>query len=442
LTGRITVDTFIALSHLKERSVVRTSAGLRRAAALSLTLVMLALVTGATGVHAATSGWLGESIISSPAAGDGWEPAVAADPTSPYVYAAWMQYSGPSITIATRTSADGGSTWGAVAPLCAACGKGEYDVTLATAGTGAVYATFMQGNHIEFTKSTNHAASWTVPQQVSGGTWADKPWMTTSANGVDIYIMWATRGNVYAVSSHNSGGSFSAPAQITNEQYIYYYPNGGTVLPNGTVVMAASEYPEKGNNTKNTGPVNIVAFRSTDGGASWQRTVADVLNTGATFATSSVTTVASDASGNLVLLYSGSTSVGANGKVYVRRSTDSGATWGAATEMTTSAGGADATSVAAAGKAAGQFVITWMDNRGGGWNVWERQSTNGGSTWTADAKVSDASSGAAYKTAAGFGFPYGDYDAVAINSAGKAVAVMGEGDSSQIHGDIWTNRQN
>jgi hypothetical protein len=103
--------------------------------------------------------------------------------------------------------------------------------------------------------------------------------------------------------------------------------------------------------------------------------------------------------------------------------------------------GTDATSVAAAGKASGQFVITWMDNRGGGWNVWERQTTNGGSTWTADAKVSNATSGAAYKTAAGFGLPYGDYDMVAINSAGKAVAVMGEGDTSQLHGDIWVNRQ-
>jgi len=180
-------------------------------------------------------------------------------------------------------------------------------------------------------------------------------------------------------------------------------PNGGTVLPNGTAEIVASEYPEKGNNTKITGPINIVAFRTTNGGGSWQRAVVDTLNTGATFATSSVTTVASDAAGTLVLLYSGSTSVGANGKVYVRRSTDSGATWSARAEMTTSAGGADGTQVAAAGKAAGQFVITWMDNRGGAFNVWERQSADGGVTWTADVKVSDATSGASYKTAAGFG---------------------------------------
>jgi hypothetical protein len=82
-----------------------------------------------------------------------------------------------------------------------------------------------------------------------------------------------------------------------------------------------------------------------------------------------------------------------------------------------------------------------MDKRGGAWNVWERESTDGGVTWSADAKISDATSGAPYKTATGFGLPYGDYDMVAINSAGKAVAAMGEGDTSQIHGDIWLNRK-
>jgi hypothetical protein len=409
-------------------------------------LLGLAVVTGlmavlTTGASGATVGWNGEAIVSLPATGDGWEPAVAADPSAPYVYVAWMQYKGAKITVNIRISADGGTTFGPAKPICATCNTGQYDVTLATTSAGAVYATYMQGNNISFTKSTNHGATFTAPLTISGGTWADKPWMATSANGQDIYVGWSTRGNVVTVESHNGGTSFSAPQQITSESSIYYYPNGATVLPNGTAVIVASRYPEKGNATGATGPIPIVAFTTSDGGTSWTRTVADTLNTGASFATSSVTTVASDAAGTLVLLYSGSTSVGANGKVYVRRSTNSGASWGPAVEMTTSAGGADATSVAAAGKAAGQFVITWMDKRGGAWNVWERESTDGGLTWSADAKISDATSGAAYKTAAGFGLPYGDYDMVAINSAGKAVAAMGEGDSSQIHGDIWVNRK-
>jgi hypothetical protein len=352
-----------------------------------------------------------------------------------------MQYSGAKVSITIRASSDGGTTFGAAKPICAACNPGEYDIVLATTSTGTLYGVYMQGNNISFTKSTDHAATFSAPLTISGGTWADKPWMATSANGQDIYVGWSTRGNLVTVESHDGGAHFSAPQQVTNESAIYYYPNGATVLPNGTAVIVASRYPEKGNSTKLTGPVPIVAFTTSNGGTSWTRTVVDTLNTGATFATSSVTTVASDAAGTLVLLYSGSTSVGANGKVYVRRSTNSGATWSAATEMTTSAGGADATSVAAAGKATGQFVITWMDKRGGGWNVWERESTDGGVSWSADAKISDATSGAPYKTATGFGLPYGDYDMVAINSAGKAVAAMGEGDASQIHGDIWVNRK-
>ena len=389
---------------------------------------------------AATPGWDGEHIISVVSSGNGWEPAIAADPSNPYVYAAWMQYVGSKIQIDIATSGDGGSTFGPAQVLCSACGTGssQYDIVLATSTNGTVFATYMQGYKISFTKSTDHAATWTAPVTVSSSSWSDKPWMAVSPSGNDIYIAWASRGNVYATASHNGGGSFSAPLKVTNESKIYYYPNGGAVLTNGTAVIVASEYPQNG--PSQTGPVPIVVFRTINGGSSWTRSVVDTLNTGATYETSSVTTLASDGT-NLLLVYSGSLSVGANGKVYVRRSTNSGSTWSARTEMTTSAGGADATSVAAAGRAPGLFAITWMDNRGGGWNVWERESSDGGVTWSADTKVSDAVSGAAYKTAAGFGLPYGDYDMLALNSSGKPVAVMGEGDSTQTNGDIWVNRK-
>jgi hypothetical protein len=422
----------------------RLSGTARRAwgAGVLLALVSALLLSLPSGSSAATAGWAGETILSSPATGNGWEPAIAADPSAPYVYSAWMQYKGNKVTISFRVSSDGGATWGPSRTLCTTCnGNGQYDVVLSTSSSGTVYATFMMGYNIMFTKSTDHGATWSPALQISGGVWADKPWNAVSSNGNDVYVTWATHGNVYAVDSHDGGSTWTTPLQVTQESAIYYYPNGGAVLPNGTAVMVASEYPESGNNTKKNGPIPIVEFRTTNGGTSWTRTVVDTLNTGATFATSSVTTVAADANGTLVLVYSGSLAVGTNGHVYVRRSTDSGATWSARTEMTTAAGGADATSVAAAGKGTGLFTLTWMDKRTGAWNVWQRGSTDGGQTWSADAKVSDATSGATYKTVSGFGFPYGDYDAVAINSANKTVAVMGEGDTSQINGDIWVNHQ-
>jgi hypothetical protein len=411
---------------------------------LRLTLVVIVTIgiglsSARNSLAAPSPGWDGEHIISVVSSGNGWEPAVAADPSAPFVYVGWMQYVGNKTLIRIATSSDGGVTFGPAQTVCPACntGTGQYDIVLATSSNGVLFATYMQSYKISFTKSSDHAATWTPAITVSGKSWSDKPWIGVSPSGNDIYIAYASHGNVFAVASHNSGASFSAPLQLTNEKGIYYYPNGAAVLNNGTAVIVASEYPSSG--TKVNGPVPIVAFRTSDGGTSWTRTVVDTLNTGASYETSSVTTVTSDGT-NLLLAYSGSLTTGANGKVFVRRSTDSGATWSARTEMTTSAGGADATSVAAAGKA-GLFAITWMDNRGGAWNVWERESTDGGITWSTDTKVSDASSGAAYKTAAGFGMPYGDYDMVAINSSGKTVAAMGEGDSTQTNGDIWVNRK-
>ena len=97
---------------------------------------------------------------------------------------------------------------------------------------------------------------------------------------------------------------------------------------------------------------------------------------------------------------------------------------------------------AIAAKAAGDFRITYMDNSTGAWNVWYRASTDGGQTWSAPLRISDATSGTPYKTANGFTSYYGDYDAIAITNAGKSVTVSGQGQSfSNGPGSIWFNRQ-
>jgi hypothetical protein len=106
--------------------------------------------------------------------------------------------------------------------------------------------------------------------------------VAVSADGHNLVV--ASNGG--SAFSSNGGNSFSTPLQVTNESSIYYYPNGAAVLPNGTAVIVASRYPEKRNATKLTGPVPIVSFTTSNGGASWTRTVVD-LNTGASFATSS-----------------------------------------------------------------------------------------------------------------------------------------------------------
>jgi hypothetical protein len=417
----------------------------RRVPAFITASLMTALAIGLMGspVSGATTGWAGESIISQTNNSSGaFEPAIAADHSSPYVYSAWMEYPGPYIAV--RASSNGGSTWGSMTSLCTKCGgAGQYDPSLAVASNGTVFASFMIGNAINFTSSTNHGASWSSPVKISAKSWGDKPFIAANGNGSDVYDTYTSSGgNIFAVYSHNAGATWSSPSKLTNESGEYYYSNGGTILPNGTAVMVASEYKQSsGAKSSSTGPINIVEFRTTNGGSSWTRTVVDGVFTGPTYQNSSVTTCASDASGNLLLLYSGATALGANDHVWIRTSTDSGATWSARTEMTTSSSTLDATSPAAAGTGNGIFTITWMQGSSSGWNVYQRQSTNAGAGWSTQALVSDATSGASYKTASGFGLPYGDYDMVAINSSLDTVAVMGEGNAAYTYGDIWVNHQ-
>ena len=126
--------------------------------------------------------------------------------------------------------------------------------------------------------------------------------------------------------------------------------------------------------------------------------------------------------------------------MYTRRSTDGGLTWSARTEVGNASANGSFPAIAA--KAAGDFRITYMDNSTGAWNVWYRASTDGGQTWSAPLRVSDATSGTPYKTANGFTSYYGDYDAIAITNAGKSVTVSGQGQSfSNGPGSIWFNRQ-
>ena len=66
-----------------------------------------------------------------------------------------------------------------------------------------------------------------------------------------------------------------------------------------------------------------------------------------------------------------------------------------------------------------------------------RSSTNGGATWSGEARISSEISGYNYIHAGGFAFPFGDYFGLAIDSRGQTQAVWGEGLNFRSPGSIW-----
>jgi hypothetical protein len=413
-------------------------------------------------VNAPAAGWAGEQLVD--AAADDWEPAIAADPSAPYVYILTTRYGStkpcpgncPTPYIALERSTDGGATWSAGVPLCACKGSGQFDPIIEVAkATGAVYAVYMNGYNIMFMKSTDHGVTWSAPVGVYGKvSWNDKPILATSDSGKDLFITFngPTGGDAYVSQSHDFGATWAVTKLTNNDRY--YFAFDADVAADGTVYLGESAILYGGGGNKGTIPTGTIdehVFVSTNNGASFTDRVVARVQPGIACGAAGCTpdyylghhALAADAAGKVVLLYDGATTAGGLQTIAAKRSSDKGATWSAA--VTLSVTGEQAVDPAIEAGASGDVRAWYMQTSGNGnvdqWNVYYRASTDGGATWSAAVKISDATSGAAYVTAAGFQEVYGDYGEMAITSAGKTIAVWGEGASYSGPGGVWFNRQ-
>src|SRR5262245_45361398 len=107
---------------------------------------------------------------------DDWEPAIATDPSSNYVYQMTTRYNGPSACngcpfpiVVIRVSSDGGTTWGPD-KIINVSKKKQNDPEVEVATDGSVYALWLDSYTpgVKFTKSTNRGATWSAPKNFVG----------------------------------------------------------------------------------------------------------------------------------------------------------------------------------------------------------------------------------------------------------------------------------
>ena len=320
-------------------------------------------VRPAAAAAAASPGWAGETPFDATA--DDWEPAIAADPSAPWVYALVTRYGGgkpcpgncPTPYTALRISSDGGATWGASKPLCACKGGGQFDPIIEVVPkTGSVYALYMNGFNVVFVKSTDHGAHWTGPVKTYGNvSWNDKPVIAVSDDGQDVYVTFngPTGGDPWLAQSHDFGATWTQTKLVNSDRYFFAFD--ADVAPDGTAYLSQSSLLYGGGGNKGTTPTGTIeehVFVSTDRGAHWtDRNVAQVQpGLACTAAGCSPdfylghSALSADAGGALTLLYDGASTAGGQQTVVARRSTDRGATWTA--PVTLSKAGEEATSPA------------------------------------------------------------------------------------------------
>jgi hypothetical protein len=407
------------------------------------------------------SGWAGEFPMDT--TWDDWEPAIAADPKASYIYVLATRYGAPKPCagncptpwIALEVSTDNGLTWSEGRPLCACKGSGQFDPIIEVVpSNGHVYALYMNGFNVLFTKSTDHGKTWSAPVATWGNvSWNDKPVIAMSDDGKDVYVSFngPTGGDPWAVQSHDAGATWSQVKLVDSGRYFFAFD--ADVAPDGTVYFSESAlvYTSAGKSGGVTDTIDHHVFISRNKGATWEDrlvasvqpgVVCDAAGCTPDFYTGH-TALSVDGVGNVVLLYDGATTFEGLQSVSARKSTDKGVTWSSAVAL--SKAGENATAPAVESRDAGDVRAFYYETSGGGnddaWNIWYRSSADGGTTWTAPVKISDSPGGAAYKTPAGFLEVYGDYGEIAITHRGKAIATWGEGLSYTGPGGVWINRQ-
>jgi hypothetical protein len=404
--------------------------------------------------------------------GDQWEPAIAADAHG-HVYILYPQYGAvpncgncTAPTIALLISDDNGITWQPSRPLLPLA-TGEFDpqIVVDPVDRQTVYASWLQNNKhdIIVARSIDFGRTWSLSLADRAAEDADKP--VLAVRGRDVYVGFNHEQKFFVAASHDYGELFNRVEVNLNAPEGWSLAGGATVDPSGAVYFGWTAYARHDMSRR---PVNIYVSRSADGGVNWTTSLLDVSGAppdcdeqacGNGYLGGQVT-LASDAAGTVYALWNAGRANGGPERIYFSSSTADGTGWSAKASVSTAADGVESCFPAIVAGAAGDIRIAWMDTRMSDlrfdnprmrdgraqplWNTFYRNSTNGGATWSAEARLSAQSASSSrsddYVQPAGFLFPFGDYFSIAIDNQGSTHAVWGAGRNYKSPGSIWYTR--
>lgn len=347
------------------------------------------------------------------------------------------------------SSSDNGTTWSAPR-LITSPGSGQIDVQIKVdpADGRTVYASWLQDNKsvIAVAKSTDFGQTWktVVANRTKAGT--DKDILVV--NGNDVYVAYDHSQTVWVSYSHDAGNTFTSVKVNPNAQFGWSLSGGGAIDAAGNVYFTWEGFTQNG---QAKGPVSIYVTKSADGGATWNQTLLDVSSSPPDCSAFSCgwaflgpgTAMASDALGQLYVLWNSGTVDKGPERVFFSTSKDQGNNWSPKADVSLAPQGVDHAFPAIIAGTGGDVRIAWMDQRNASmhWNVYYRTSTNGGSTWSGETILSSFVSGYSYIFSDGFNFPFGDYFDLTIDSQNHTQAAWGEGLNYLTPGNVWYTRQ-
>jgi hypothetical protein len=341
---------------------------------------------------------------------DNSEPYIAVNPNDPLNMI--CAYNSPSATASDIYITQNGYDWARTYPSYNGL-QGIGDPVVTFDSLGNMY--FMEITQLPYgsviLKSTNKGVNWLSPVQpyiIAGGL-CDKPWMTCdqSAGPYSNYLYIGCRyfgsgGGMKFVRSTDKGVTWSSPMTLSGDQgaYLCVGPNGN--IPGGNLYYAC-----------NSGG-SIILYKSTDGGVTLNNTGTNIGFTGPgvicygrytmknCIRTDIFPRMAADNSwtstrGNLYIVYA-TNPVGPDlADIYLVKSTNYGQSWGTPIRVNDDATTTDQWMPAiTVDKKTGRIFVFWYDSRNDPsgnllTELYGATSTDGGTTFTANTKISNAS---------------------------------------------------
>lgn len=354
-----------------------------------------------------------------------------------------------SPTMILLVSNDRGATWNTptqIFPAGRATGQWDAQIVVDPADGRTVYAAWLQDgkSKIAVGKSTDFGATWSVVIANSTNAGTDKPILAVW--GQDVYVSYNHAQKEWVSYSHDGGATFTSANVNAPSKLGWSLGGGGAIDPSGDVYFSWAGYKQNGGAK---GPVYLYVSKSSDGGATWTTKQIDVSGAppdcsaylcGWAYLGAQMT-MAADSGGTLYVLWNANTTDKAPNRIYFAKSTDGGATWTAKADVSPAPNDTPHAFPAIVAGAAGDVRISWMDARANGlWNTYYRSSTDGGAAWSPAVDLSTYVSGYSYIQPDGFNFPFGDYYEMDIDDRGYTHAVWGEALNYDTPGSIWYTR--
>jgi hypothetical protein len=416
-------------------------------------------VLAAPAVHPQTSQQFSKQARIGFKSGDDWEPSITADRYG-HVYALYKHYdvtggqtcTGCALHLLVQRSSDAGMTWSAPRPIAPIAVKGgQYDpqIVVDQQDGRTVWASFLQNSRslIVAVKSTDFGVTWSAPVIVTTlPPGLDKDELAVRGNR--IVVAYDDNRNTWASISTDSGKSWVTREVFpTSSTFSLTLSAGVAIDSRGTIFISWDSF-DQAHRKNGDGPATVWVASSGDNGKHWTRTVIDTSGapppcTNCGFAYLSAQMALRIGSDDTIYLLWNSTVDLTNfapERIYFSRSTDHGQSYSPRADISNAPSGVEHCFPAiAVGSAPGDVRIGWMDQRAGAWNVFYRNSLDGGRHFSSTVRISSYVPGYPYLTQAGFASPYGDYFSMAVDKDNNTQMAFGEGPSYQGPGNIWVS---